>query len=139
MSTLTQITANAAGYSRRTDPTVIRLDHYTPLHVGASPISATCLLCLGRANAFVKISVVCSGSLTLRIWTTPFSTRSLIQCHFVAMCFAFLWNWGFFAIAMHPLLSQLMTVEVSWGHTNSSYRCLNQLASSPASLSPTYS
>ena len=29
MSTLTQITANAASYSRRTDPTVIRLDHYT--------------------------------------------------------------------------------------------------------------
>ena len=39
MSTLTQITANAAGYSRRTDPTVIRLDHYTDCRQYNGPFS----------------------------------------------------------------------------------------------------
>jgi hypothetical protein len=36
----------------------VRLPLNTPLHVGASPISAMCFLCLGHASAFVSTSAV---------------------------------------------------------------------------------
>jgi hypothetical protein len=96
-----------------------RLPLYTPLQVGASPISPVCFLCLGRARGFVSTSAVCSGSRQLSISISLDSTILRIQCHFVAMCFDFLWNWGFCTMAINLLLSPLMRLGFSCGKPSS--------------------
>ena len=58
---------------------------YTPPHACINPISSTCFVCFGFANALVSTSAVCSGSQQLSILTTLFSTRSLIQCRRVVL------------------------------------------------------
>ena len=55
------------------------------------------------------------------------------------MCFDFLWNWGFFTIAIDPSLPPWIMVGESCGKPSSLYRLLNQHASRPASDKAMYS
>ncbi len=112
-----------------------RLSPYTPLHVSTSPISSICCLCLGCPNALVNISVVWSASLQLPIVTISPLTRSLIQCHHILICFALLWNWGFFAIAIASLLLLFIRVGCICLNPNSSYRLLTR-SSEPTGFTP---
>ena len=77
---------------------------------GGNMVHDTCWRCFGLGRAFVNMSAVCCGSQQLSIVTSPRSTSSRTQCHRIATCLLWLWNWGFFANAMEPSLSPFMII-----------------------------
>ena len=104
-----------------------------------APISEVCFMHCGCRIALVRISAICSGSRQFLIVISCCSTSSLTQCHQIAMCLLWLWNCGFFAIAMELLLSPLITVGLCWGYPSSSNKFCNEHTSCPASDRAMYS
>ena len=102
---------------------LVGLPPNTPPQVEVSPISEMCFLCFGRGRDLVRTSAVCSGSQQLSIVTSPFSTSSLTQCHWIAICLLRLWNCWFLAIEIEPL-SGLIYV-LSKVHLNPIRLCTN--------------
>ncbi len=71
--------------------------------------------------------------------TTPFHTCSLTEWNCVSICFALLWNCGFFDIAIDPSLSPKIIVGNVCANPSSSNKFLNQCASHIASDKAIYS
>src|SRR6266853_365010 len=65
----------------------------------------------------------------LLIVTSPFYTCSLTEWNCVPICFALLWNCGFFDIAIDPSLSLKIVVSNVCANPSSSNKFLNQCAS----------
>jgi hypothetical protein len=111
----------------------------TPLHATASPISPTCCLCFGHGKGFVSTSVVCCWDLTLSMVITPSCTCSFTEWNCVPICFACLWNWGFFDMAINPSLSPKIVVGNFCVNPSLLNKFLNQHASRVASDKVIYS
>jgi len=79
-----------------------------------------CFQCLKRCKAFVSTSAVCSGSQQESILIMPLFIASCTLWYQTAMCLAWLWNWGFLAIEIDPLLLPLIVVGDSCLIPNSS-------------------
>ena len=115
-------------------------DLNTPPQTGARPMSLVCFLWFGCGSTFIKMSAVCSGSWILSMFIMPSWTRSWTQCQCISMCFDLLWNWGFFVIAIAPLLSPSTSIGNSLGNNPSSlYKFCSQQALHADSKSATYS
>src|SRR5216683_553491 len=71
--------------------------------------------------------------------TTPSCTCSLTEWNCVPICFALLWNCGFFDMAIDPLLSLKIVVGNTCANPSSSNRFLDQHASCIASDKVIYS
>ena len=95
-------------------------------------------MCFGHEISLVRISAICSGSQQFSIVISFCLMSSLTQCHQIAMCLLRLWNCGFFAITMKPMLSPLITVRLCWGYLSSSNKFRNQHTSRPALDRATY-
>ena len=111
----------------------------TPPQTDTSPISWVCLWYFGCRSALVRTSAICSGSWQLLIKTFSSWTNSCSQCQRIAICLDCLWNCGFFAITIDPLLSPRISVGTSsWSKPSLPYRLFSQQASRAASVRAMY-